>query len=243
MTTHSGLIFSAWLLLLEDLEIFVTPSIMTTPFKLMYFFVNLALCSGTWFSGRNVFIVFGGAGSASSIVMFLATGGSVTKDAWISVVFGTILSGAGFFVQKKNIPSQFPFWAYLFGSTIFFGGWSTLYSYPVYTSQLFKFIFFLGDVGLCFVTLYTQSRIYALYGLLGIWWYIGNTVYNYYWNSWWLPIILTGLGLGFIAVAVWLSKQFILRQKAKKQQLLTNTQLRNEYEMGPPFLYTTVAPM
>jgi len=199
-------------------------------FKWIYLISNVVICSGTVVFQRNVFLVFGGLGVSSSVIDFLFTEATVTENAWISVSFGSILTVFGIYTQQKNASSSFPFWSYLFGSTIFFGGLSTLFGFPIYDSQLFKFIFFLINVGLCLLSLYTQYRIFLFYGIIGGLWYIEEIVYIYYWNSYWLPLILTAIGLAIIALAVYFSHQ---QWKKKKQLAFKQEQsaLQQEYEM------------
>jgi len=186
------------------------------PFEWIYLLANLVLSSGTIILQRNVFVIFGGLGVCSSIVDFLFVEATVTENAWISVSFGATLISAGIYNQRANMSSNFPFWAYLFGTSIFFGGMSTLYGFPIYTSQVFKFIFLLVNIGLCLLSLYTQYRIFFLYGVFGASWYVVDVVRQHN-NSFWVPIILTLLGLAIIALAIYIS-HYMKKRKLQKQQ-------------------------
>jgi len=198
-------------------------------FRWIFLISNLALCSGSVIFQRNVFIVFGGLGASSAIVDFFVNEATIEENAWVSVSFGTILIVAGILAQKKNAMSNFPFWAFLFGSSIFFCGTSTLFGYPIYSGELFKFLFFLSNVGLCLLTLYTQYRIFFIYGVFGGLWYIQEIVYVHYWNSYWLPLILTAIGLAIIALAAYLSNHWNNKKKKMEES--------NHIEMKEPLLY------
>jgi len=200
-------------------------------FRWMYFITNLVLCSGTVLFQRYVFVIFGGAGVCSSIVNFLMTEATVEQNAWFSVIFGILLISFGIYVQKKTPTSNFPFWVFLYGSTVFFGGMSTLYGYPIYTSQMFKFFFLLTNVGLCLLTLYTQYRIFIIYGVIGGIWCILDIVRQHQ-NSWWVPFVLTAIGLAIIALAIYVSHQGMKKRRALKEQ---KEQKQQEIEMQSSF--------
>jgi len=189
-------------------------------FRWMYLITNLVLCSGTVLFQRYVFVIFGGCGACSAIVTFLIAEATVEQNAWFSVIFGTLLISFGLYVQQKTPTSSFPFWVFLFGSSIFFGGMSTLYNYPIYTSPLFKFFFLLTNVSLCILTLYTQYRIFMIYGVIGGTWYVLDIVRQHQ-NSWWVPFVLTAIGLAIIALAIYVSRRSMKRRAAalKEQEI------------------------
>jgi len=190
-------------------------------FEWIYLIVNLAMCGLTPLLQRNVFILFGSLGASAAVVDFLATEATITENAWIAICFGTVLTIFGIVTEKKNPSSSVPFWVYMVGCSAFSGGLDTLFvdQLPFYDNQIFKFIFFLINIGLCVLTLYTQYRVFLIHGVFGCLWYIEEIVYRYYWNSWWLPVILTVIGLGIIALAIYFSRQTLakLRQRMRPQ--------------------------
>jgi len=200
------------------------------PFEWIYLIVNLVMCGLTPLLQRNVFIVFGGLGASAAIVDFLVTEATMSENAWIGICFGTIMTGFGMVTEKKTPSSGVPFWAYMIGCTMFSGGLSVLFEDPLpfYNNQIFKFIFFLINIGLCLLSLYTQYRVFLIHGIFGCSWYIEQLVYIYYWNSWWLPVILTVIGLAIIAIAIYFSRQaFAKFRRGRKPQ-------QEEEEMTEP---------
>jgi len=183
---------------------FFYPIYTSMAFKIFYFAVNIVMMLLSVALQRKVFLFSGAAGSIGYVVQTLYVKGTIESNSWFSVVFGAFLMGVSYYVANKNTPSNFPFWGYLFGITTYWVGWSTLFGYPVYDTEVFQFVYFFVNVLLIILWYPTQERICLVYGSLGISWFIGVLV-NEYFNSYALPILLTFLGLVLIGLAVYCS--------------------------------------
>jgi len=121
----------------------------------------------------------------------------------ISCATGLVLIGMGYYIQTKSSPSSAPFWLYIVGVPIYFCGETWLFlTYNVNT--IYPLIYLGSNVGLLIGLIYTKNRIFLLFGGVGVLWYVGD-LYRQYSNAWWLPLVITLLGLGFIALAVYYS--------------------------------------
>jgi hypothetical protein len=174
-------------------------------YKLGYGAVNVVLLLLSVGLQRSVFLVFGGLGVSIDLIDFLLTESTVEINSWISVTFGSILIGAAYTVANKDPSQDFPFWGYLSGVAIFWGGWTTLFAWPIYNNYYFDFLYFVVNVVLLSASVYTKQRVFLVFGSFGVLWYIEFLVNSVLWNSWYLPLVLTLLGLAFIAIAIYYS--------------------------------------
>jgi len=174
-------------------------------YKAAYGVINLVLMVMSVGLQRTVFLVFGGLGISIDVIDFLLTESTIEVNSWISVTFGSILIGAAYYIQNKNPSEDFPFWGYLAGVSIFWGGWTTLFAWPIYTNYYFDFLYFVVNVGLLTASIYTKQRVFLFFGSVGVLWYIEYLVHTVLWNSWYLPLVLTLLGLTFIGIAIYYS--------------------------------------
>ena len=113
--------------------------------------------------------------------------------------------GAAFVIANKNPSQEFPFWGYLSGVAMFWGGWTTLFAWPVYNNYYFSALYFVVNVLLLAATTYTKQRVFLVFGSIGVFWYVEYLVNRLLWNSWYLPLVLTVIGLIFIGLAVYYS--------------------------------------
>lgn len=72
------------------------------------------------------------------------------------------------------------------------------------------------------LTIPTKQRVFFYEGLVGAFGYITDEVDTYWSNSWYLPFILTLVGLAFIALAVYFSNH--PGSCARKKQVNSNEQ-------------------
>jgi len=108
-------------------------------------------------------------------------------------------------IANKNPSQEFPFWGYLSGVAMFWGGWTTLFAWPVYNNYYFSALYFVVNVLLLAATTYTKQRVFLVFGSIGVFWYVEYLVNRLLWNSWYLPLVLTVIGLIFIGLAVYYS--------------------------------------
>jgi len=184
-------------------------------YKLVYLVVSLINAALAYPLDRYFFAVLGGFGASIAVIDFLVTEATIEENSWVSVVFGGVLIGLAWIVQQKAPSQSFPWYGYIVGVISFWSGWTTLFAYSIYPSQYFKFLYFLVNVGLLVASVYTKQRVFLIFGSLGVLEYVYVLAYIDFWNSWWLPLILTALGLTFIGLAIYFSSTgFFARKKA-----------------------------
>jgi len=208
-------------------------------YKLIYLVLNLINAGLAYPLDRYVFAVFGGLGASIAVIDFLVTEATVEENSWVAIVFGSCLIGTAWIVQQKAPDQPFPWYAYLAGVISFWLGWTTLFAWPVYDNQYFKFLYFLVNVGLLLGSIYTKQRVFLIFGSFGVLEYVYVLAYVDFWNSWYLPLILTMLGLGFIALAIYFSSQ---DGAAKKRQQAAAKVVDDDME-APTFAPVTVCKM
>jgi len=202
----------------------------TGPFQYVYLLSNVLLMMLSVQLQRNVFLVFGGLGSTYVIADFLFTEATLEQNSYISIIFGSILIGAGYRYSNSN-NNTFASWAYFFGVIIFWGGITTLY-YEVYPSMTYKFIYFLINAGLMTATIWVKYYVFLVFGTIGVMNYIGDLVYTYYWNSYYLPFILTVIGLVFIAIAIYFSRTHLKKEQMRQQSSVVLNLPQQEVQMA-----------
>lgn len=123
----------------------------------------------------------------------------------ISMIFGAILLSVTYFIDRRT-DRDFAFWGYLFGAIIFWGALSSMQS----NSELNKFIYFLINLSLVFLSVFLSRRIFIVLGSMGVFYYMGHLAHKVFKDSLVFPIILALLGVVVIYIG-------ILYQKNKKQ--------------------------
>jgi len=201
-------------------------------YKIAYGGINLVLLGLAVVLQRNAFLVFGGLGISVDIVDYLITESNIEINSWISVSFGGLLIGASYYIANKDPSQVFPFWGYLSGVAIYWGGWTTLFVFNIYHSQYFDFLYFAVNVVLLAGSVYTKQRVFLVFGCLGVLWYIEYLVYQVLWNSWYLPLFLTLIGLIFIALAIYYSGHGVARRLASQPVPLDLEKSRNVYSVN-----------
>ena len=69
-------------------------------------------------------------------------------------------------------------------------------------SELNKFIYCLLNIGLVFVGVFLQRRVFVVFGACGVFGYLGHLSYTVFKDSFLFPMALTILGLAVIFVGV-----------------------------------------
>jgi len=201
-------------------------------YKVAYGGVSLTLMVLAVVLQRNAFLVFGGLGVSIDAVDYLVTESTVEINSWISVVFGALLIGAAYVIANKDPSQEFPFWGYLAGVWFYWAGWTTLFAWPVYNNYYFAFLYFVVNVVLLAGSVYTKQRVFLIFGSIGVLWYIEYLVNSILWNSWYLPLVLTLLGLAFIALAVYYSGGGLKKAATQSETHLDLEKSRNVYSIN-----------
>lgn len=117
----------------------------------------------------------------------------------ISMTFGLMMIVVAFWVEIRSGPRRdFAFWLYLFGTIAFWGGLSSMDS----RSELGRFLY--GCINLLMIALGAalSRRVFAVFGGLGVAFYLGHLSHSVFRDSMLFPLALTAIGLGVIAAGV-----------------------------------------
>jgi len=185
-------------------------------FAWTYCAINVILIGLSVSLNRILFLVFGGTGLAVFVGRELFLYGTIASNSWFGVIAGASLSIAAYVVDSRDVNSDFPFWAYLFGVGTFECGLSFLFGYPVYTGQLFKAFYCVVNIGLALLYVPTQRDVFIWAGSLGVLWYAEELIETYA-SDYALPIFLTLLGLVLIGLAVYLSTHKWLKDRRARR--------------------------
>ena len=118
-------------------------------------------------------------------------------ECLISAIFGAIMLLVAYSVDRK-MEVDYSFWGYLFGLMTFTGGLSCMNS----GSELAKFGYFVVHLGLIFVSLLLQRRVFLIFGAFGVFGYLCDEAYGYFKDSVAFPFVLTIIGIGIIFAAM-----------------------------------------
>ena len=119
---------------------------------------------------------------------------------WISVLVGVLIILVGFglepVMRRHNAPrgEDFAFWCYVFGLMAFWGGLSTMDS----GSELRRFVYLLINIGLVAVAIKLKRTVFMVFGVFGIYAYLGHLAWEVFKDSVFFPFVLALLGLSLI---------------------------------------------
>ena len=117
----------------------------------------------------------------------------------VSMWFGlAVMIGAIALDLRKWAAGDFPFWLHLCGIVAFWGGLSLQDS----DSELAKAFYCLINVALVLLAVFLMRRVYAVFGALGISFYLGHLADEVFADSLLFPIALSAIGLGIIAAGI-----------------------------------------
>jgi MFS family permease len=118
---------------------------------------------------------------------------------WVSLWFGLATIAFAFLVDLRSRTSRdYAFWLYLFGVLAFWGGLSLMKS----DSELNKAIYCGINVVMILTGAILGRRVFAIFGGLGVAFYLGHLSYKIFRDSLLFPFALTLIGLAVIAVGV-----------------------------------------
>jgi hypothetical protein len=122
---------------------------------------------------------------------------SFNDRAWLSADFGLAVLLVGYLIDRRT-QEDFAFWLYLFGLLAFWGGLSSMQS----DSELRKVIYLLINLGLMFVSIILNRRVFIVFGSLGVMGYLGHLAYKVFKDSMMFPFALSLIGIAIIALGV-----------------------------------------
>jgi len=116
----------------------------------------------------------------------------------VSLWFGLAVLVVAWLVDRRQRGGDFAFWLHLFGMLAFWGALSMSDS----NSELGKFLYCLLNVGLLLVAVFMGRRVYAVFGTLGIAFYLGNLADKVFKDSLLFPFALSLIGVAVIALGL-----------------------------------------
>jgi hypothetical protein len=115
----------------------------------------------------------------------------------VSLCFGLVILLVAYLIDRRT-EEDYAFWGYLFGLAAFWGGLSLMES----GSELRKFLYCLINIGLMFLAVLLERRVFLVLGVFGVFGYLGHLSYNIFKDSMMFPLVLTLLGLLIIYLGV-----------------------------------------
>ena len=134
---------------------------------------------------------------------------------WISVGVGlcTLLVGYGlenYFYKPGELRSEdFAFWCYLFGLMGFWIGLTSMDS----GSELRRLVYLAINLGLMALAIKLRRTVFMVFGVLGVYAYLGHLAWTVFKDSVLFPFVLALLGLSLILGTVF--GQHYLRRRLK----------------------------
>ena len=121
------------------------------------------------------------------------------EGKWVSVIFGLAMMFVALWVDLRSRSTKdFAFWLYIFGVLTFWGGLTSMDS----DSELNKFIYCCINLAMIAVGAALSRRVFAVFGGLGVAFYLGHLSDTVFKDSLLFPVALTAIGLGVIAAGV-----------------------------------------
>jgi hypothetical protein len=121
---------------------------------------------------------------------------------WVSLCFGLLVLLVTYAVDRRT-KDDYAFWGYLFGLAAFWGGLSLMDS----NSEWNKFLYCLINIGLIFLAVFLQRRVFVVFGACGVFGYLGHLSYSVFKDSFLFPLVLSFLGLVVIFLGVQYQRQ------------------------------------
>ena len=118
----------------------------------------------------------------------------------VSMFFGLAMTVLAFLVDLRSRKSKdFAFWLYLFGVLTFWGGLSSMRS----DSEFNKFLYCCINLLMIAIGAGLSRRVFAVFGGLGVAFYLGHLSDTIFKDSMLFPVALTAIGLAVISAGVY----------------------------------------
>ena len=116
----------------------------------------------------------------------------------VSVWVGLAILAAAYATDRMQRSGDFAFWLYLFGLLAFWGGISATSG----GTALDKALYCALNVGLLFISVFLNRRVFAVFGVIGISFYLGDLASHMFKDSLLFPFALSLIGVGVIAAGL-----------------------------------------
>lgn len=125
------------------------------------------------------------------------------EKASVTAAFGALMLVGAYLTDLLGKVEDYAFWAYLFGTVIFWGGLSSMES----QGEAGRFVYLLINVFLIVCSIALRRRVFMVFGALGVFWYLSHLAYSVFENSILFPLVLTVIGLLIIYLGVQYQKR------------------------------------
>lgn len=133
----------------------------------------------------------------------------------VSMYFGLLLILAAWALDLKRWQAgDFAFWLHFVGVVCFWGSLSVQDS----DNEFLKFVYCLINIAMVMLAVFLGRRIYAVFGALGISFYLGYLAYEVFEDSLVFPLALSAIGLAVIGLGIW----YFRKQQAIAHWLATS---------------------
>jgi hypothetical protein len=109
---------------------------------------------------------------------------------------------------------DFAFWLHLAGAICFWGSLSANHS----DNELLKAVYCAINVALILLSVFLGRRVYAVFGAIGVSFYLGYLSYEVFEDVLMFSIVLSAIGLGVIGLGIW----YFRKQKQIAHWLVTS---------------------
>jgi hypothetical protein len=116
----------------------------------------------------------------------------------VSIAFGLAMMFVAFQVDHRT-EEDYAFWLYIFGMITFWGAITSMQSH----GELSKLLYCAMNLGFVLLSVLLRRRVFLVFGAIGVNAYLGHLAWRVFAHSLIFPFVLTLLGLGIIAAAVY----------------------------------------
>jgi hypothetical protein len=117
----------------------------------------------------------------------------------VSVGFGLAIIAAAVIVNMRQRTGDFAFWLYLFGVMTFWGGITA----SSYGTPVDKALYCALNFGFLLISAFLGRRVFAIFGTVGIAFYLGDLADKVFKDSMLFPFALSLIGIGIIAFGLY----------------------------------------
>jgi hypothetical protein len=133
----------------------------------------------------------------------------------VSMYFGLVLIVAAWALDLKRWQAgDFAFWLHFAGVICFWGGLTSQDS----DSEFLKLVYCLINMAMIMLAVFLGRRVYAIFGALGVSFYLGYLAYEVFADSLLFPLVLSAIGLAVIGLGIW----YFRKQQAIAHWLTTS---------------------
>ena len=116
---------------------------------------------------------------------------------WVSVLFGLVMILVAYLIDRRT-KEDYAFWCYLFGLLAFWDGLSLMES----GSEINRLLYCLINLGLMLLSVLLERRAFLIFGVVGVFGYIGYLANRVFKDALVFPFVLSLLGILVIYLGV-----------------------------------------